>query len=92
MDQKEQELVDLEKRFQQFQTDAQTSLQKKQGELMQPLFIKVGETINTVANEEGYDYVLSSNIGGVDVVLFAKDEHDVSDKVLKKLGVTPPTN
>lgn len=89
---KEQELVDLEKRFQQFQQDAQTSLQKKQGELMQPLFVKVGDMINTVANEEGYDYVLSSGIGGVDVVLFAKEEHDISIKVLKKLGVTPTTN
>lgn len=89
---KEQELVDLEKRFQQFQQDAQSSLQKKQGDLMQPLFIKVGDMINTVANEEGYDYVLSSGIGGVDIVLFAKDEHEISDKVLKKLGVTPPAN
>jgi outer membrane protein len=89
---KEQELVDLEKRFQQFQQDAQASLQKKQGDLMEPLFIKVGDMINTVANEDGYDYILSSGIGGVDIVLFAKDEHEISDKVLMKLGVTPVSN
>lgn len=89
---KEQELTDLGNRLQQFEKDAQTSLQKKQNELMQPLFTKVGNMINTVAEEEGYDYVLSTGIGGVDIILFGKDENDISDKVLKKLGVTPSSN
>jgi outer membrane protein len=89
---KEQELTDLGSRLQQFEKDAQTSLQKKQTDLMQPLFIKVGETINAVATEDGYDFILSAGVGGVDIVLFAKDSHDVSDTVLKKLGVTPATN
>lgn len=89
---KEQELTDLGNRLQQFEKDAQTSMQKKQSDLMQPLFVKVGETINAVAAEAGYDFVLSAGVGGVDIVLFAKEEHDVSDLVLKKLGVTPPTN
>ena len=89
---KEQELADIEKRLQQFQQDAQTSMQKKQGELMQPIINKVGEAINAVAAEQGFDYVLSAGVGGVDVVLFAKEEHDISDIVLKKLGVTPSVN
>ncbi len=89
---KEQELTDLGTRLQQFEKDAQASLQKKQTELMQPLFKKVGETINAVAAEKGYDFILSAGVGGVDIVLFAKEEHDVSDTVLKKLGVTPPAN
>ena len=86
---KEQELTDLGSRLQQFERDAQASLQKKQSDLMQPLFKKVGDTINSVATEQGYDFVLSGRVGGVDVVLFAKDEHDISDVVLKKLGITP---
>ena len=47
---------------------------------------------DAVAAVVGYDFVLSAGVGGVDIVLFAKEEHDVSDLVLKKLGVTPPTN
>lgn len=86
---KEQELTDLGSRLQQFERDAQTSLQKKQNDLMAPLFKKVGDTINAVATEDGYDYIISSGVGGVDIVLFAKEEHDISDTVLKKLGVTP---
>lgn len=86
---KEQELTDLGSRLQQFERDAQASAQKKQSELMAPLFKKVGDTINAVAAENGYDYILSSGVGGVDIVLFAKEEHDISDIVLKKLGVTP---
>lgn len=89
---KEQELTDLGNRLQQFEQDAQASLQKKQSELMQPLFVKVGDMINTVAEAEGFDYVLSTGIGGVDIILFAKDENDLSDKVLNKLGVTPAGN
>jgi len=86
---KEQELTDLGSRLQQFEKDAQASLQKKQSDLMQPLFKKVGDTITAVANENGYDYVLSAGVGGVDIVIFAKEEHDISDIVLKKMGVTP---
>ncbi len=89
---KEQELTDMGSRLQQFERDAQASLQKKQAELTQPLYIKVGETITAVATENGYDYILSAGVGGVDIVLFAKDEHDVSDLVLKKLGITPTKN
>jgi len=89
---KEQELTDLGNRLQQFEQDAQASLQKKQNTLMQPLFTKVGNMINTVAGELGYDYILSTGIGGVDIILFAKDENDISDKVLTKLGVTPYSN
>lgn len=89
---KEQELTDLGNRLKQFEQDAQTSLQKKQNELMQPLFTKVGDSITIVAEEGGYDFVLSSGVGGVDIVLFAKEENDISDKVLTKLGVTPSEN
>lgn len=89
---KEQELTDLGSRLQQFEKDAQASLQKKQSDLMQPLFTKVGEMIKAVAEEGGYDFILSAGVGGVDIVLFAKESHDISDIVLKKLGVTPSSN
>jgi len=88
---KETELAQLEQRIQKFQQDAQGSLQKKSATLMEPLYEKVGSTIETVAKENGYDYVLNGQVGGVDVVLYADAKHDISDLVLKKMGITPST-
>ncbi len=89
---KETELAQLEQRIQKFQQDAQTSIQKKSSALMEPLYAKVGNTIETVAKENGYTYILNGNVGGVDVVLYADAKNDVSDLVLKKMGITPTSN
>jgi len=86
---KETELAQLEQRIQKFQQDAQSSMQKKSATLMEPLYEKVGATIEQVAKENGYTYVLNGNVGGVDVVLYADSSHDISDMVLKKMGITP---
>ncbi|MDX1629935.1 MAG: OmpH family outer membrane protein, partial [Fulvivirga sp.] len=56
---------------------------------MEPIYSKVGNTIEAVAKENGYTYILNGNVGGVDVVLYADDKNDVSDLVLKKMGITP---
>jgi outer membrane protein len=42
---KEQELSDMGRRIQEFQTSAQTQLQDKQAELFQPIVLKVNKTI-----------------------------------------------
>lgn len=86
---KETELAQLEQRIQKFQQDAQSSMQKKSTELMQPLYTKVGNNIEQVAKENGYSYVLNGQVGGIDVVLYADEKFDISDLVLKKMGVTP---
>ena len=86
---KERELAQLEQNIQKFQTDATNSVQKKQADLMQPLYEKVGNVIETVAKEKGYDFVLNGQIAGVDVVIYADKENDISNAVLQKMGVTP---
>lgn len=89
---KETELAQLEQRIQKFQQDAQSSMQKKSTDLMQPLYTKVGNNIETVAKENGYAYVLNGQVGGIDVVLYADEKYDISDMVLKKMGITPAAN
>jgi len=54
---KEQELVDLNRKIQQFQTDAQEKLQQKQVELFQPVYAKVDKAIKDVGKENGFLYV-----------------------------------
>ncbi len=54
---KEQELVDMNRRIQEFQTNAQTQLQNKQVELFQPIYAKVDKAIKDVGKENGFLYV-----------------------------------
>ena len=82
------ELQQLEQNITQFQQEAQTSIEKKRRDLMEPVYTKVGNAIKAVAEEGGYDYVLTAGVGGADIVLYAKEDYDISAKVLLKLGVT----
>lgn len=54
---KEQELVDMQKRIQDFQNDAQQKLQAKQSEVFQPVYAKVDKAIKDVGKENGFLYV-----------------------------------
>src|SRR5690606_13971606 len=85
----ERELTQLQENLQQLQQDAQVTIQNKQAELMEPVYNKVGKAIEDVAKENGYTFILNQQIGGLDVILYGDEKNDVSDLVLKKLGVTP---
>lgn len=54
---KEQELIDMQKRIQDFQNNAQTQLQAKQTEVFQPIYAKVDKAIKDVGKENGFLYV-----------------------------------
>jgi outer membrane protein len=85
---KETELTYLRNNIQKFQQDASASLQKKQSELVNPVFEKVGKAIEEVALENGFAYIVNPQmLGGGDVLLFADEKYNVSNLVLKKLGV-----
>jgi outer membrane protein len=86
----ERELQQLQQNLEKLQQDAQTTIQNKQVQLMKPIYDKVGKAIEDVAKENGYTLVLSGQVGGIDVVLYADDKSHISDLVLKKMGVTVP--
>lgn len=85
----ERELQQLQQNIQKLEQDSQENLQRKQVQLMEPVYAKVSKAIDEVAKENGYNMILASQISGLDVVLYADDNADVSDLVLKKMGVTP---
>lgn len=88
---KQRELQQLDQALQQFQGDAQKSYETKRGQLMDPVFSRVGKAIEDVAKENGYSFILNPQLmGGGDILLFTNEKFDISDLVLKKLGVTPP--
>ena len=85
----ERELQQLQQNIQKLEQDSQTDLQKKQVSLMEPVYAKVGKAIEDVAKENGFSLILNQQISGLDVILFGDEKLDVSDLVLKKMGVTP---
>jgi outer membrane protein len=88
----ETELNQMNENLQKFQQDAQTNIQSKQATLMEPVITKVGKAVDDVAKENGYDFILAPQIaaqGGGDILLYSNDKYDISNLVLKKLGVTP---
>ena len=85
----ERELQQLQQNIQKLEQDSQNDLQRKQEQLLAPIQLKVGKAIEDMSKENGFTFVLISQIGGVDVILYADEKMDVSDLVLKKMGITP---
>lgn len=85
----ERELRQLQENLDRLQQDAQMTIQKKETQLMEPIYAKVGKAIEDVAKENGFTLILSQQIGGLEVVLYGDEKMDVSDLVLKKMGITP---
>jgi Outer membrane protein len=65
-------------------------LYSRQKDLMRPLQERILKAAENVATSEGYDYVVDKK--GEALFLYARDEHDLSDKVLRELGITVDQN
>jgi len=83
---KQKEIADLEERIRNFQTTAQESLQKKQNELLEPMLAKAKKSVEEVAKENGYKYVLDTSAG---VVLYSEAADDIFGLVTKKMDSMP---
>jgi outer membrane protein len=92
---KEKELTNMQNSIKEFEETAQSSLQKKQVTLLEPVLEKIQKSIEKVAAANGFTYILSTHAdyGGSAIILYAKNkEDDISNLVLKDLGVTPPAD
>ncbi|NOT75275.1 MAG: OmpH family outer membrane protein [Cyclobacteriaceae bacterium] len=89
---KEAELTQMQQNIQKFQQDAQTSMQKKQNDLMEPVFVKISKAIKEVSKEHGFTFVFTAkSLGGEDILLYSDEKYDISPLVLKKFGILPTT-
>jgi outer membrane protein len=88
---KEKELQNLQTSIQEFQQNSQTSLQKKQAQLLQPLLKKIEETMHSVADANAFTYVFNydAGMGTAPILLHYPADANISDLVLKKMGITP---
>jgi outer membrane protein len=85
---KEQELMDIQKRIQDFQTNAQQQLQNKQAELFQPIVGKVDKAIKDVGKENGFLYVFDISASKATLLYFDEAKSiNVMPLVKTKLGL-----
>jgi outer membrane protein len=83
---KEQELVDLNRRIQEFQVNAQEQLQNRQVELFQPIYTRVEKVISDVGKENGFLYIFDVAKGSL-LYFDESKSTDVLTLVKTKLGL-----
>ncbi len=83
---KEQELIDMNRRIQEFQDKASTDLQNKQVELFQPVTTKADEAIQGIGKENGFVYIFDVSAGQIAYFDEAKSTN-VLALVKTKLGI-----
>ncbi|MGQ9863594.1 MAG: OmpH family outer membrane protein [Bacteroidia bacterium] len=89
-EERRKELLRLDEEIKKFQQESEESYLKKKEELLKPLVEKLQKTISDIAAQEGYDYILNnSNASGVATILHGPQAHDITGKLLRKLGVNP---
>lgn len=60
-------------------------LYSRQKDLMRPIQERILKATESVATADGYDYVVDKK--GEALFLYAREEHDLSDRVLRELGI-----
>lgn len=88
--QKQAEIQRLQQELSQMQKGFQQDLVQYEEKAMQPLYEQVQNAINQVAEEENFDLVLNAYDGtGTSFLLAQPASEEITDRVLKKMGVTP---
>ena len=83
------ELMRLEQDIRKFATDAEATFQKKQEDLMKPILSRISHSVDEVAHENHYDIIINTELPlGQRLILFGVKEYDISDLVLRKMGVS----
>ncbi|WP_222165640.1 OmpH family outer membrane protein [Edaphocola aurantiacus] len=78
---KYKEIMDLQKRIQDYDQSSQDKIEKKREELIKPVLEKAQKAIKDYGTANGYDYILNS-----EGILYAKDADNVTAQIKAKLG------
>ena len=85
-DEKENEIINMEKSVQKFQLDKfgpEGEIYKKQNQLLKPVLGKIDAAIQQVGRDRGYDYILDAMSGAL---LYALDSHNLTEAVMDELS------
>lgn len=87
-EERRKEIIRLDEEIKRFQEESEQNYLKKKAELLQPVVEKLQKAIDELAAAEGYDYILNnSNSTGVAFILHGPKGDDVTERLLKRLGV-----
>ena len=82
---KESELMEAAGKIQKFNQEANQQLQKRNMELMQPLYTKLNDAIAKVATRNNFTYILDLSDGSV--VFHSTNSLNINPLVLAELGI-----
>lgn len=85
---RETELEQLQKRIEDFKTQARQDYAKRQLELTTPIMEKAQAAVKAVAKEMGYKYVLDKSRRST-FILYSEESDNILSKVIKKLESMP---
>jgi len=80
---KQDSILTMEDDVNKFRQNANQLIALKQDELMQPLYQKVGEVLEKIAQEQGYTQVLQRS----NDVVFIDNRFDLTIAILKEMGI-----
>jgi outer membrane protein len=80
---KEADLLDKQKRLEEFQQTASSKLDQRNADLIKPILDKIIKAVDKVASENGFTYILDVSKGSV--VYTSKDSQNINPLVLKIL-------
>jgi outer membrane protein len=83
------ELQQLQGTLEQLQLGVQENLTSKRISLIKPIYDKIAHATKQVAKRSGYTHVLNASVGDFSILLYADESDNISDRVLKELGIDP---
>ncbi|MBQ4822625.1 OmpH family outer membrane protein [Aquimarina sp. MMG016] len=81
---KQEEIINLENDIAKFRQNGSQLVQIEQNRLLQPLYQKIGKTLEEVAKAEGYSQVFTITTSGL---AFIDPKYDLTKTVISKLGI-----
>lgn len=84
---RESELQSLQARIQEFSRNSDAAIQSKYKQLVSPTLAKIQQAIDMVAKQNGYTHII--NTGNSTDILYAAEENNITDLVLKQMDSMP---
>ena len=82
------ELTRLDAELKQFAQGAETKLSDKRSELLEPILEKMENTINKVARENGFTFIMNQTTSsGISTILYGPEEADITTQVMSELNI-----
>ena len=82
---RESEIIDQQKRINDFRTNANNQIERRNQELFNPIYIKINKAIEKIALSKELTYVLDLSKGSV--VYVSKNSLDLNPLVINELGI-----